>query len=64
MKKQKFIHTPTFVNKVISSEDRLGRFFALLLRIDQRNNPEFYESNKDRDCADSSAERSHSIRQY
>lgn len=47
MKKQKSIHTPTFVNKLFSSEDRLGRFFALLLRIDQRSNPEFYESNKE-----------------
>jgi hypothetical protein len=62
MKKQKSIHTSTPLKESFSSEDRLGRFFALLLQIDQRNNSGLYESNKNRDRTDSSTGRPYSVR--
>jgi hypothetical protein len=57
MKKQRSIHAPSKVAPlmneiVISSEERLGRFFDLLLQIDKRNHPEFYESQKSRNYSD------------
>ena len=53
MKKQRSIHGSS---KVLLTENEgsqsqaklLGPFFHLLLRIDKRNNPGLYESDKDR----------------
>ncbi|HEY2809925.1 MAG TPA: hypothetical protein VGJ00_00825 [Rhabdochlamydiaceae bacterium] len=42
-------------NAVLESKDaseRLGRFFDLLLHIDKRQNLEFYENQKSRNCPD------------
>jgi hypothetical protein len=55
MKKQRSVHIPCkaapLMNElVISSEERLGRFFSLLLQIDKRKHPELYESQKSRNC--------------
>lgn len=52
MKKQRSDHRsgkdfPMRGKSSSSPKNVLGAFFALLLRIDKRNNPSFYEGHKD-----------------
>ena len=67
MKKQRSGHAPSKVAPsmneiVISSEERLGRFFNLLFQIDKRKHPELYESQKSRNCPDQTTRRAASLR--
>jgi hypothetical protein len=43
---------PLVGNQQNPEMDRLGAFFDLLLRIDQRNHPELYESQQSRNSPD------------
>lgn len=54
MEKQRSVYAPDkfapLVDEVpISPEERLGRFFNLLLQIDKRNNRELYKSRSNPD---------------
>lgn len=41
-------HSALPISGNVENYDALGRFFALLLQIDKRNHPEWYESQKSR----------------